>query len=337
MACLISSGFVLNAQQKKAVLFLGNSYTNYNNLPQMLADLALSLGDTVVFNSNTPGGYTLEGHSTNATSQTLISQGYWDYVILQDQSQRPSLPDTLVSKLCIPYSVQLSQQIRAANPAGTIMFYMTWGRKNGDASNCSWWPIVCTYGGMQSILRKNYLLMADTNMAQVSPVGAVWRDIRKNAPGIDLYAFDGSHPSLAGTYLAACTFYTSIFHRSPAGGFFPQAIDANVAALIQDQAYKTAFDSLLVWGITTNLHNNEKSSSFMILYPNPVNDHLNVSYTGLAAGPFSYRIINSLGMVMKTGFSDRNIVVDNLRDGVYILQIEMEGEVLQEVFVKGKD
>src|SRR5262245_3027863 len=84
---------LLNAQPlKKKVLFLGNSYTTVNNLPQLIAGIATSTGDTLVFDSNAPGGYTLQGHFSNNLSIGKISAGNWDNVVLQEQSQRPSFP-----------------------------------------------------------------------------------------------------------------------------------------------------------------------------------------------------------------------------------------------------
>ena len=60
--CLISTVIALFlctgnafAQDSKRVLFIGNSYTEVNNLPQMVANVAQSMGDEVVYNSNTPG------------------------------------------------------------------------------------------------------------------------------------------------------------------------------------------------------------------------------------------------------------------------------------------
>jgi hypothetical protein len=68
LSFLCISGYELKAQLNYKVLFLGNSYTGVNNLPQMIANVALSVGDRLIFDSNTPGGYTLQGHSTNTTS-----------------------------------------------------------------------------------------------------------------------------------------------------------------------------------------------------------------------------------------------------------------------------
>ncbi|MFM9004523.1 MAG: hypothetical protein ACKOSR_03320, partial [Flavobacteriales bacterium] len=80
------------SQVTKRVLFLGNSYTSVNNLPAMTQACALSAGDSLIIDSNTPGGYTFEGHSTNAISLQKIALGNWDFVVLQEQSQRPSFP-----------------------------------------------------------------------------------------------------------------------------------------------------------------------------------------------------------------------------------------------------
>ena len=70
------------SQQTKEVLFVGNSYTFYNNLPQLVADIALSLGDTLIHDSSTPGGATFNAHSSNSQTLSKISQQQWDYVVL---------------------------------------------------------------------------------------------------------------------------------------------------------------------------------------------------------------------------------------------------------------
>ena len=222
-----------------------------NNLPQLVADVASSLGDSLIFDSNTPGGYTLQGHSTNATSLAKIAQGGWDCVVLQEQSQLPSFPWNQFSTASLPYADSLCEKIRNADSCTIPMFYMTWGRKNGDQSNCAVWPPVCTYGGMQQLLRERYMLMADTNQAQVAPVGAVWRDLIADSLGIELYQSDESHPSLEGSYLAACTFYASIFHKSPIGATIPGFINPLDAQAIQQKANQIVFDSLNVWMIDT--------------------------------------------------------------------------------------
>jgi PKD repeat protein len=246
---VISTCVVLGQNTSKRALFLGNSYTYGNNLPQMVAEVALSVGDTLVFDSNTPGGYTLQGHSTNPTTLAKIASGNWDYVVLQEQSQLPSFPINQVETEVFPYAKKLDSIINAENSCVETVFFMTWGRKNGDASNCANWPPVCTYEGMDSLLNLRYRMMADSNEGIVSPVGAVWKYIRQNHPQINLYQPDESHPSVAGTYAAACTFYTAFFRKDPSNIAFNSSLSPVDAENIRAAAKLVVYDSLLNWHI----------------------------------------------------------------------------------------
>jgi hypothetical protein len=239
----------LFSQQTKHVAFLGNSYTNVNDLPLIVSKLAQSAGDQLVYNSNTPGGYTLQGHSTNSASIALIQQGTWDYVVLQEQSQLPSFPMSQVSTDVFPYATALCNMITQYNSCAKPLFFMTWGRKYGDSQNCSVWPPVCTYEGMDSLLNLRYRMMANSNHAYVSPVGAVWRYIRTQDSTIELYSSDFSHPSLIGSYAAACTFYTLIFEKDPLLISDDYNIDHSIAMQIRDAVKIIAFDSLQKWNV----------------------------------------------------------------------------------------
>ena len=97
------------------VLFLGNSYVAVNDLPQIVADIATSNNDTLIFDSYTPGGYTLQNHFNDANSIALINQGNWDYVVLQEQSQLPSFPLGQVQISVYPYAHKLDSVINASN------------------------------------------------------------------------------------------------------------------------------------------------------------------------------------------------------------------------------
>jgi hypothetical protein len=233
----------------KRTLFLGNSYTASNNLPQMIDNVANSTGDDLIYDSYTPGGYTFMGHSTNTTSLNKIAQGNWDFVVLQEQSQLPSFPDSQVQNQVYPYAQQLNNYINQQNSCTETVFYMTWGRKNGDASNCANWPPVCTYIGMDDLLNERYRFMAEENDAILSPVGAVWRYIRDNYPTIELYSTDGSHPSVAGTYAAACCFYTTLFRKDPEQITFTAGLSDEIATAIRTAAKVIVYDQLLEWHI----------------------------------------------------------------------------------------
>jgi len=97
------------------------------------------------------------------------------------------------------------------------------------------------------LLHLRYMMMAQDNNAEVSPVGAVWHYLRLNAPGIELYSADESHPSPAGSYAAACTFYTSMFRKSPVNITYDYTLSASDAAIIRNAVKAVVFDSLTHW------------------------------------------------------------------------------------------
>lgn len=241
-------GFTITqAQTTVRALFIGNSYTNTNNLPGVIADLAASTGDSLYYDFNTPGGYTFQLHTTNAATLDKIAAGDWDYVVLQEQSQQPSFPIEQVEVLVFPYATELNELILASNPCAETVFFMTWGRKNGDAINCMTWPPVCTYEGMDDLLQERYEMMAEDNDAILSPVGRLWRHIRTYNPAIELYSGDESHPSTAGTYAAACSFYSVLYRKDPTLASFDFGLDPATASYIRGAAKTVVFDSLDTW------------------------------------------------------------------------------------------
>jgi hypothetical protein len=126
---------------------------------------------------------------------------------------------------------------------------MTWGRKNGDAGNCPFWPPVCTYKGMDSLLHLRYKMLAEQNKSLVSPVGAVWNYLRKNNSSIELYDMDESHPSLAGSYAAACCFYSLIFDEDPTNVSYNAGLNPSVAEVIRNAVKLVFTDSSASWNI----------------------------------------------------------------------------------------
>jgi len=120
----------LSAQDTLRVLFLGNSYTSYNNLPQLVQSLSSSAGKTLIIDSNMPGGMTVSGHVNDATTIAKISQGNWDYVVIQEQSQIPSIDYYRYNDM-YPAMTSLKSLIEPYNPCAKIITYMTWGRRLG--------------------------------------------------------------------------------------------------------------------------------------------------------------------------------------------------------------
>lgn len=255
IALILAAGcfhFTGSAQTTYRVLFLGNSYTYVNSLPVIAANLALAGGDSLIHDSSTPGGYTLEAHSTNTNSLGKIALGTWDYVVLQDQSQRPSFSPGQVAQQVYPYAAILVDSIRSANPCTEPVFYMTWGRKNGDQANCANYPPICTYEGMQTRLKTSYVQMANDNSCTVAPCGIGFWESRLQDPNLELYSADESHPSYAGSYLSACVFYATFFRKSPVGLNFYGSLDSMTATFLQNVAETVVMDSVSQWRIGAN-------------------------------------------------------------------------------------
>lgn len=249
LAC--AGATALSAQSTK-VLFIGNSYVGVNDLPNTFRELALSLGDTVEVAGSTPGGYTFAQHVVYAPTLAAIHAQSWDHVVLQEQSQLPSFPIEQVEVECFPFAAQLVDTILANDSCTQPIFYMTWGRQNGDASNCATWPPVCTYEGMQALLRERYLQMAFDNDAFAAPAGVAWKHVREQYPMLNLYQADGSHPSVAGTYLVANVMYGTMFRASTVGATYTAGLAADTAAFLQAIASNTVLDSLGNWNIGVN-------------------------------------------------------------------------------------
>jgi hypothetical protein len=180
------------------ILFIGNSYTYVNDLPKMLAELAKAGKQApIVSDRETPGGCTLEKHWKDEKAAKKIQAGPWDYVVLQEHSMRP-LTDR---RLMFDYAVKLDGEIKKAK-AKTLL-YQTWARQNTPEK--------------QPELSKAYLDLGKELNADVVPVGMAWERALKEGPKLTLHSQDGSHPSKAGTYLAACVFYGVIYGKSPEG------------------------------------------------------------------------------------------------------------------------
>lgn len=265
------------AQDSATVLFIGNSYTYFNNMPGLVGDLAASQGDFFESTSQTPGGMTFNGHAGNAGLYPIINSDDWDYVVLQGQSQEISFSDSQVDAQSLPYIKQIADSINANNDCSDILMFMTWGRENGDPQ----WAPISTFDLMNERLRLGYMRMADSVEASISPVGSAWKYVRDNNPGINLYNPDGSHPSLHGSYLAACVFYASIYRKTPVGAPFISTISQADADVLQAAAALTVLDSLDQW----NLHDESEHTQADFTY---VVNGTNVTFTNESLRASSY-------------------------------------------------
>ena len=216
------------------ILFMGNSYTLQNDLPDMVAALFRSDGFQVEVGMSAQGSWTLADHAASDESLDMIASGNWDYVILQEQSLIPALFEER-NKEMYPAARVLDERIRASG-AETILF-MTWGRKQGLATHG--FP---DYASMQTALSAGTTEIAEELGALVAPVGSAWGRAIGDRPGIDLWDSDGSHPSVMGSYLAASVLYATIIQSSPKGVAYDAGLPAETERFLQRVAAETVLE-----------------------------------------------------------------------------------------------
>jgi hypothetical protein len=193
---------MLSAQtdNTKNVLFVGNSYTYFWNLPQVVAQMAEERDLAITTQQSTSGGTNLGQHWRGAKalkSVNLIKEGDFDIVVLQDHSRQAlDAPDSLLH-----YGTLLGDLAKASGAQPYV--YLTWARQ--------WDP------SMQKAITKEYKALAKKINAKVVPVGLAWEKARQINPHFPLYDQDQSHPSSLGTYLTACVFFAVITEQSPVG------------------------------------------------------------------------------------------------------------------------
>jgi len=177
------------------MLFIGNSFTTKNDLPTLLSAIAKAgKGITIESKIISAGGASLRRH-WNAGAASRITSAKWDYVVFQEQSTLP-----------IKNSNRFHENVREFVPSikesgAKMVLFMTWARKKEPEN--------------QSLLTDSYNKIGKELGASVVPVGTAWQKLIAKHDKPVLHAEDGSHPTVAGSYLAACTFYATLFGGDP--------------------------------------------------------------------------------------------------------------------------
>ncbi|MCX6639003.1 MAG: T9SS type A sorting domain-containing protein [bacterium] len=222
------------------VLFVGNSYTYTNNLPQLFSSLAASGGQPTVVDMSAPGGYWLEQHCVLPETISKISQGIWDYVVLQEQSQVPTIDYYRYGSM-YPSARYLDSLI--VSYGQQTAFFLTWGRKHGGQQTINQYssPVFRDFFHMQDSLTSAYTQIARELDATLCPVGLAWAEAVRRYPRADLWQPDDSHPTLQGTYLAACVFYAKLTNLNPVGLSYTAGLRPAEVRFLQVIAARTVF------------------------------------------------------------------------------------------------
>ena len=196
----------------------------------------------------------MSSHLNDATTFSKISQGNWDYVILQEQSQIPTIEFYRDNDM-YPAMTDLKALIEQYNPCAKIITYMTWGRRYGgqqcdpSGTHCS--PVFTNFNQMQDSLTSAYLEISEQLNTQCAPVGVVWQNILNNSTNV-LHSGDNSHPNMDGSYVAACTIFSSIWKQGASGLSYTAGLSSSLAQYYQSISDNTLFNSTNDWNLNIN-------------------------------------------------------------------------------------
>jgi hypothetical protein len=180
------------------VLFIGNSLTEWNDLPLLVARLAMAGGQPQpLTRAIVVGGFSLEDHWNRGEARRAIADSQWDFVVLQQG------PSALLEsrRLLVTYAKRFAEGIdkTGATPA----MYMVWPSTSRRQD----------FGGVS----QSYRAAAKEVKGLLLPAGDAWNIVLQQQPSIALYSEDGLHPTFAGSYLAALVIYQGLYGRSPLG------------------------------------------------------------------------------------------------------------------------
>lgn len=194
MALLVLA-VILIAGESRSILFIGNSLTIYNDLPRMLAGMAHASGQGgLEVERVLAGGADLAKHWRDGVAVERIRARPWTWVVLQEQSTA-----TYAKAESFTMHARLFLAAIVENGAKPVL-YQTWARA-GELER-------------QDAITAAYRRLADECGAVVAPAGEAFRAWRGQHGEAALFR-DNRHPTVLGTYIAACCFHGALFAAEP--------------------------------------------------------------------------------------------------------------------------
>jgi hypothetical protein len=217
------------------VLLVGNSYTRFNVMPRLLARLSQSVpgAQPLAVDAEANGGFTLRMHWQAGRALSLIRSGRYERVVLQDHSLRPvDRPEEFAE-----YVARFTHEIEAASARAVL--YATWPR-HPSARLYREHTTLRTFDQMAARVGGAYRSAAAQLSASLAPVGPAFERALAVHPELALYKPDATHPTIAGSFLAACVLYGTLTGSDPRqSSYVPYELDPAAAELIKATAAET--------------------------------------------------------------------------------------------------
>lgn len=231
---------VLDKNEKYNFLFIGNSYTHYNDMPeQIFAKILKAAGYKATVTRITKGGWYLidSAKSTDEVGskvESALKLRDYDYIVLQEQS---TCPAAMPAKFYTGVR-NLVEKVRA--DGATPILYGTWGRKEGHSvlKNNGW-----TNESMTWMISAAYEAIGAELGVDVAYAGLAFYDVYTNNKNINLYDEDLTHPNATGSYLAAMTIFAKITGVDPTTVDYNANLTDEAAAILKEAARKAVFET----------------------------------------------------------------------------------------------
>lgn len=190
--------------------WVGNSFTFVNAADFILKNLAWNEGHYLDFRISVYPGARFRNHLILGNSLDVVTEGGYDYVILQDQSQQAARYGRDSTATIKEHTQTLSSVFRYFSPDCKFIYEQTWAFEKDE------------YGGFGSFEEfdkcadKGAEALAKLILGEVSPIAQAFAVVRAERPDINLYSTDYHHPADFGAYLKACVNYLVMF-KTPFG------------------------------------------------------------------------------------------------------------------------
>lgn len=175
------------------ILFIGNSLTYTNNLPELVKKRAKLKGIEIDTKMIAFPNYAIADHWNDGQVQKLIARKKYDFVIIQ---QGPSSQND-GRKMLIEYGKEYSSLCKLNDTK--LCYFMVW-------------PSLNNYHTFDGVIN-NHKDAASINDSILLPVGEVWKDYIDSTNSFEYYSSDGFHPSLKGSQIAAKVIVEYLFHE----------------------------------------------------------------------------------------------------------------------------
>jgi hypothetical protein len=196
--------FAFEDKNPENILFIGNSFTFYWNLPLVVESMANERDYNFNITQSTASGSSLKDHwfqKNELKSKMLIKNGKYNRVVIQDHSLNP-LQNPVQSR---KYFTKFIEWTKANN--GIPYIYATWMYMGISTNNYD------VLDPVQYALKP----VIDKTGAVMVPIDQAFRIFQERYPAIPIFMSDGKHPSPVGTYLAACLYFKIFTGESPLG------------------------------------------------------------------------------------------------------------------------